>query len=179
MLAINCRAYQAALILFDTIKRVANRECTNVSSTVASAPSVSSHTNVPYYDHLKSSSVSYSTPCQTESSSLNTEDKLKNVMSAFSSKDSSTPVTPAQATGTAPDITLIYSHVSGQSQSFINKNLEDIVDWLYPYHQQQQAQPSPPPQLQQAQQQQQQAGSNYTGTQTSFETFKSKLIVNV
>lgn len=135
MLAVNCRAYQAALILFDTIKRVANRECTTATGT--GATSTPSHTNVPYFDHLETTTTSFTTPPPTfpEASAVqNAEEKLKNVMNAWFSKDSNTTAAPAAAA--APVITPVHSHISNPAQASSFTKRSGDVDWLYPYAQQ-------------------------------------------
>lgn len=202
MLAVNCRAYQAALILFDTIKRVANRECstgpttvpaTGSSSSVLTTPATtttatgssatatvpgssstpaaatsgtatSAATGVTYFDQLETStaaptaaaSASFSGATSSAANfdvnsiidaavvgpSTTAEEKLKNVMSAWFSKDapSSTPSAGLTTTPTAPVITPIHSHVSGQSPastSFASAKRSGDVEWLYPYATQQ------------------------------------------
>ncbi len=131
MLAVNCRAYQAALILFDTIKRVANRECT--SCTTGSAPA---HTTVPFYDHVETSTMFSAAPVYTETSNQNTEEKLKNVMSAWFSKDPpAAAASPAQPAASAPVITSVHQHSGTQIPSTYSKRTGDS-DWLHVYPQQ-------------------------------------------
>lgn len=136
MLAVNCRAYQAALILFDAIKRVANRDCTSVSLSSGMIPS---HTTVPFYDHLEpGTSTSTTSQLYADVGNQNTEEKLKNVMNAWFSKDS-LPLSTAPTTssvGTAPVITPLHTHVSvsGQAPVTFAKRSND-VDWLYQYSQ--------------------------------------------
>lgn len=164
MLAVNCRAYQAALILFDAIKRIANRECTSGTPTPGVIPS---HTTVPFYDHLESTGASgsaSSSQLYTEVGTQNTEEKLKNVMNAWFSKDTpppsaavATPAATSPPAGTAPVITPLHSHVSGQAAAaappattatFAKRSGD--VDWLYQYSQ-------PPP-------------TNYPVSQPQFDT---------
>lgn len=134
MLAINCRAYQAALILFDTIKRIANRDCVNFSYQPSAPPA---HTTVPFYDNIESNSPTNSAPCVLETNVSNTEEKLTRVMNAWFSKDCSPPTTASattiqtQTTGTAPVITPLHSQTP---TSFPKRNTD--VDWLYSFSQQ-------------------------------------------
>lgn len=128
MLAVNCRAYQAALILFDTIKRVANRECTTVPINSASIPA---HTTVPFFDHLEPP-ASFSNQSYPDSANQNTEEKLKNVMSAWFSKDAISPISSTiQPNATAaPVITPV--HQSSGSQISAGKRSNES-DWLHVY----------------------------------------------
>lgn len=128
MLAVNCRAYQAALILFDTIKRVANRECTTASLNSASTPA---HTTVPFFDHLEPPAA-FSNQSYPDSANQNTEEKLKNVMSAWFSKDSiSTNFSSTQPSATAPVITPIHQSSSSQISTIGKRSNES--DWLHVY----------------------------------------------
>lgn len=128
MLAVNCRAYQAALILFDTIKRIANRECTTVPLSSTSVPA---HTTVPFFDHLEPPSAS-SSSSYSDSANQNTEEKLKNVMSAWFSKDSiSSNSSPIQSSATAPVITPV--HQSSGSQMSSTGKRPNESDWLHVY----------------------------------------------
>mgnify|MGYP000968364505 CR=1 FL=1 len=134
MLAINCRAYQAALILFDTIKRIANRDCVNFSYQPSAPPA---HTTVPFYDNIESNSSTSSATCAPDANVSNTEEKLTKVMNAWFSKDcpptttTSATTIQTQTTGTAPVITPLHSQTS---TSFPKRSTD--VDWLYSYSQQ-------------------------------------------
>jgi len=147
MLAVNCRAYQAALILFDTIKRVANRDCVNFTYQ-PSAPAA--HTTVPFYDNVESTvATAITTPTTSTTTAFtsdpvnvtNTEEKLTKVMNAWFSKDCVQPTTtapttvtsvPTQTTSTAPVITPLHPQTS--SPTSLAKRSTD-VDWLYSYSQ--------------------------------------------
>lgn len=128
MLAVNCRAYQAALILFDTIKRIANRECTSLP---LNSTCVSTHSTVPFFDHLEPSN-SFNNQSYSDSAILNTEEKLKNVMSAWFSKDAiSTNSSSPQPSTAAPVITPVHQF-SGNPISSFGKRPNDS-DWLHMY----------------------------------------------
>lgn len=129
MLAVNCRAYQAALILFDTIKRVANRDCINFTNQPSAPPS---HTTVPFYDNVEVTASTSATTFAPDTNATNTEEKLTKVMNAWFSKDSTqTTTTPTQTTSPAPVITPLHSQTP---TSFAKRNTD--VDWLYSYSQQ-------------------------------------------
>ena len=146
MLAVNCRAYQAALILFDAIKRVANRDCVNFSYQPSAPPA---HTTVPFYDNVESAPSTPSTSSAVftpDVSVSNTEEKLTKVMNAWFSKDApqtatttmTTTTIPTQTTCTAPVITSLHT----QTPTPFAKRSTDI-DWLYSYSQQRTSESNP------------------------------------
>lgn len=133
MLAVNCRAYQAALILFDTIKRVANRECTiSIPHSTTSTPAP---TSVPFYDHLETTNT-FNSQLYSDIGTQNTEEKLKNVMNAWFSKDAPpTTGSPTSSVGTAPVIIPVHPQASNHLPSSFSKRTTE-TNWLHMYPQQ-------------------------------------------